>query len=251
MAGRLAGKTALITAAGQGIGFASAVQMAAEGATVYATDIDAKLLDKFNGIANVTARTLDVLDDAAVRATIDELPALDVLFNCAGFVHHGTVLECTPKDWDFSFSLNVRAMYVAIQAALPKMLDKHQKTGSWASIINMASVAGSVKGIPNRFAYGASKAAVVGLTKAIAADFVQKGIRCNAIAPGTVDTPSLGERINAFADPVEARKMFIARQPMGRLAKAEEIAPIVIFLASNESAFATGQVFPVDGGMTI
>jgi 2-keto-3-deoxy-L-fuconate dehydrogenase len=251
MAGRLAGKTALITAAGQGIGFASAVQMAAEGATVYATDIDAKLLDKFNGIANVTARTLDVLDDAAVRATIDELPALDVLFNCAGFVHHGTVLECTPKDWDFSFSLNVRAMYVAIQAALPKMLDKHQKTGSWASIINMASVAGSVKGIPNRFAYGASKAAVVGLTKAIAADFVQKGIRCNAIAPGTVDTPSLGERINAFADPVEARKMFIARQPMGRLAKAEEIAPIVIFLASDESAFATGQVFPVDGGMTI
>jgi 2-keto-3-deoxy-L-fuconate dehydrogenase len=251
MAGRLAGKTALITAAGQGIGFASAVQMAAEGATVYATDIDAKLLDKFNGIANVTARTLDVLDDAAVRATIDELPALDVLFNCAGFVHHGTVLECTPKDWDFSFSLNVRAMYVAIQAALPKMLDKHQKTGSWASIINMASVAGSIKGIPNRFAYGASKAAVVGLTKAIAADFVQKGIRCNAIAPGTVDTPSLGERISAFADPVEARKMFIARQPMGRLAKAEEIAPIVIFLASDESAFATGQVFSVDGGMTI
>jgi len=251
MPGRLAGKTALITAAGQGIGFASAMQMAAAGATVYATDVDAKLLDKFDGVANVSARRLDVLDDAAVRATIDELPALDVLFNCAGFVHHGTVLECTPKDWDFSFSLNVRAMYVAIQAALPKMLDKHQKTGSWASIINMASVAGSVKGIPNRFAYGASKAAVVGLTKAIAADFVQKGIRCNAIAPGTVDTPSLGERINAFADPVEARKMFIARQPMGRLAKAEEIAPIVIFLASDESAFATGQVFPVDGGMTI
>ena len=167
-----------------------------------------------------------MLDDAAVRATIDELPALDVLFNCAGYVHHGTILECTPKDWDFSFNLNVRAMYVAIQAALPKMLAKHQKTGSWASIINMASVAGSIKGLPNRFVYGASKAAVVGLTKAVAADFVQKGIRCNAIAPGTVDTPSLGERINAFADPVEARKMFIARQPMGRLAKAEEIAPM-------------------------
>jgi 2-keto-3-deoxy-L-fuconate dehydrogenase len=248
---RLAGKTALVTAAGQGIGFASVMQMAAEGATVCATDVNATLLDKFRGIANVTVRKLDVLDDAAVRATIAELPALDVLFNCAGYVHNGTILDCTAKDWDFSFNLNVRAMYVAIQAALPKMLDKHQKASSWASIINMASVAGSIKGIPNRFAYGASKAAVVGLTKAVAADFVMKGIRCNAIAPGTVDTPSLGERINAYDDPVEARKMFIARQPMGRLAKAEEIAPIVVFLASDESAFATGQTFSVDGGMTI
>jgi len=251
MSGRLAGKTALVTAAGQGIGFASAVQMAQQGATVYATDVNAKLLDSFKGIANVIARPLDVLDDAAVKATIGELPPLDVLFNCAGYVHHGTVLECTPKDWDFSFNLNVRAMYIAIQAAAPKMLEKHQKSGTWASIINMASVAGSIKGIPNRFVYGASKAAVVGLTKAVAADFVQKGIRCNGIAPGTVDTPSLGDRINAFADPVEARKMFIARQPMGRLAKAEEIAPIVVFLASDESAFATGQIFSVDGGMTI
>ena len=251
MSGRLAGKTALVTAAGQGIGFASAVQMAQQGATVYATDVNAKLLDNFKGVANVIARPLDVLDDAAVKAMIGELPPLDVLFNCAGYVHHGTVLECTPKDWDFSFNLNVRAMYVAIQAAVPKMLDKHQKMGTWASIINMASVAGSIKGIPNRFVYGASKAAVVGLTKAVAADFVQKGIRCNGIAPGTVDTPSLGDRINAFADPVEARKMFIARQPMGRLAKAEEIAPIVVFLASDESAFATGQIFSVDGGMTI
>jgi 2-keto-3-deoxy-L-fuconate dehydrogenase len=227
------------------------MQMAGEGATVYATDVNADLLDRFDGVANVIARRLDVLDDAALTAMIGELPPLDVLFNCAGYVHHGTVLECTHKDWDFSFNLNVRAMYVAIQAAVPKMLDKHQKNGSWASIINMASVAGSVKGIPNRFVYGASKAAVVGLTKAVAADFVLKGIRCNAIAPGTVDTPSLADRINAFPDPVEARKMFIARQPMGRLAKAEEIAPIVIFLASDESAFATGQVFPVDGGMTI
>jgi len=152
---------------------------------------------------------------------------------------------------DFSFNLNVRAMYIAIKSALPKMLDKHQKTGSWASIINMASVAGSLKGLPNRFVYGASKAAVVGLTKAVAADYVQKGVRCNGIAPGTVDTPSLGDRINAFDDPVEARKMFIARQPMGRLAKAEEIAPIVVFLASDESMFATGQIYSVDGGMTI
>ncbi len=251
MAGRLAGKTALVTAAGQGIGLASAMQMAHAGATVYATDVNAKLLEKFNGVANVIARPLNVLDDAAVRQTMDELPPLDVLFNCAGYVHHGTVLECTPKDWDFSFNLNVRAMYIAIQAALPKMLDKHQKSGTWASIINMASVAGSLKGIPNRFVYGASKAAVVGLTKAVAADYVQKGVRCNGIAPGTVDTPSLGDRINAFPDPVEARKMFIARQPMGRLAKAEEIAPIVVFLASDESAFATGQIFSVDGGMTI
>jgi len=248
---RLSGKTALITAAGQGMGHACAMQMAAEGATVYATDVRPELLDGFRGVSNVITRKLDVLDDAAVRATFDELPALDVLFNCAGYVHHGTVLDCTPKDWEFSMNLNVRAMYVAIQAALPKMLDRHEKTGRGASIINMASVAGSIKGIPNRFVYGTSKAAVIGLTKSVAADFVQRGIRCNAIAPGTVDTPSLGDRINAFADPVEARKMFIARQPMGRLAKAEEIAPVVIYLASDESAFATGQVFSVDGGMTI
>jgi len=248
---RLEGKTALVTAAGQGIGYASVIQMAREGATVYATDVNPKLLVNFSGVANVHPRILDVLDDAAVTKMIDELPALDVLFNCAGYVHAGTVLECTPKDWDFSFNLNVRAMYVAIRAAVPKMLEAHQKNGSWASIINMASVAGSIKGLPNRFVYGASKAAVVGLTKAVAADYVQKGIRCNGIAPGTVDTPSLADRINAFDDPVEARKMFIARQPMGRLAKAEEIAPIVVFLASDESRFATGQIFSVDGGMTI
>ncbi len=251
MSGRLAGKTALITAAGQGIGFASAMQMAKEGATVHATDVNPKLLDAFAGVPNVVTRKLDVLDDAAVCATMEELPALDVLFNCAGYVHNGTILECAPKDWDFSFNLNVRAMYIAIQAALPKMLDKFQKTGRASSIINMASVAGSIKGIPNRFVYGTSKAAVVGLTKAVAADFVLKGIRCNAIAPGTVDTPSLADRINAYPDPVEARKMFIARQPMGRLAKAEEIAPIALFLASDESVFATGQTFSVDGGMTI
>ena len=251
MSGRLAGKTALITAAGQGMGFACAMQMAAEGATVHATDVKAELLVNFKGVPNVRTRPLDVLDDAAVRATMAELPPLDILFNCAGYVHHGSILECTPKDWDFSVNLNVRAMYVAIQAALPKMLERFAKDGKWASIINMASVAGSIKGLPNRFVYGTSKAAVIGLTKSVAADFVQKGVRCNAIAPGTVDTPSLGDRINAFADPVEARKMFIARQPMGRLAKADEIAPIVVFLASDESTFATGQVFSVDGGMTI
>src|SRR5262249_18315468 len=162
---------------------------------------------------------LDVLDDAAIEKLVGELPALDVLFNCAGFVHHGTILECEPKDWDFSFNLNVRAMYVTIRCALPKMLERFGQSGRGASIINMSSIASSVKGLPNRFVYGSSKAAVIGLTKSIAADFVTRGIRCNAIGPGTVDTPSLGERIDAFPDPVEARKMFIARQPMGRLAK--------------------------------
>ena len=251
MSGRLAGKTALITAAGQGIGKATALAFASEGARVWATDLNPTPLASLRGAANITTLTLDVLDDAAVAKTIDQLPPLSILFNCAGYVHHGAILDCTPKDWEFSFNLNVRAMYIAIRCALPKMLAEFGNSGRGASIINMASVAGSIKGIPNRFAYGASKAAVVGLTKAVAADYVQQGIRCNAIAPGTVDTPSLHERINAFPDPVEARKMFIARQPMGRLAKPEEIAPIVVFLASDESAFATGNVYSVDGGMTI
>ena len=251
MTGRLAGKTAFITAAGQGIGRASAIAMAREGAKVIATDVNAKLIATLDGTPGIATQVLDVLDDAAVARTIAALPPLDVMFNCAGYVHHGSILDCTPEDWDFSFNLNVRAMYVAIRAAVPRMLEKHAATGSWSSIINMASIAGSIKGLPNRFVYGASKAAVVGLTKAVAADFVQKGIRCNAIAPGTVDTPSLADRINAYPDPVEARRMFVARQPMGRLAKAEEIAPIVVFLASDESAFATGNVYSVDGGMTI
>jgi 2-keto-3-deoxy-L-fuconate dehydrogenase len=242
----LAGKTALVTAAGQGIGRASAEAMAAEGAHVFATDAKAGTLASLAGRANIETRVLDVLDDAAIRRTLDELPPLDVLFNCAGYVHHGTILDCTPEDWQRSFDLNVRAMFVAIKHALPRMLEH-----GGGSIINMASVAGSIKGIPSRCAYGASKAAVVGLTKAVAADYVTRGVRCNAIAPGTVDTPSLAERINAFPDPVEARKAFIARQPMGRLAKPEEIAPIVVFLASDESAFATGNVYSVDGGMTI
>ncbi len=243
---RLKGKTALVTAAGQGIGRASVLAMAADGAQVWATDVNAKLLESYAGVANVTTRQLDVLDKAAIHQAVADLPPLDILFNCAGFVHNGTILQATDDEWDFAFNLNVRAQYWMIQAALPKML-----AHGGGSIINMSSVASSVKGLPNRFVYGASKAAVVGLTKAVAADFVGQGIRCNAIAPGTVETPSLGERINSYADPVEARKNFIARQPMGRLAQAHEIAPIVVYLASDESQFATGQLFSVDGGMTI
>jgi 2-keto-3-deoxy-L-fuconate dehydrogenase len=243
---RLQGKTALITAAGQGIGQACALAMAREGAQVIATDVNAALLENYRGIANIRTQVLDVLDKAAIQTVMQEAPKLDVLFNCAGFVHNGSILQATDEDWNFAFNLNVRAQFWMIQAALPKML-----AGGGGSIINMASVCGSLKGLPNRFAYGASKAAVVGLTKSVAADYVAQGIRCNAIAPGTVDTPSLGDRINSYADPVEARKNFIARQPMGRLAQAPEIAPIVVYLASDESVFATGQVFAVDGGMTI
>ena len=251
MSNRLAGKTALITAAGQGIGHATAVAMAREGAQVIATDVNAKLLDKYAGMAGISTRVLDVLDDAAIAKLAAEVPPLDVLFNCAGYVHHGTILDCAPKDWDVSFNLNVRAMYMTIRCTLPGMLAKFAETGRGSSIINMSSIASSLKGLPNRFVYGASKAAVIGLTKAVAADFVTQGIRCNAIGPGTVDTPSLAERINAFPDPAEARRMFVARQPMGRLAKAEEIAPLVVFLASDESAFITGNMYSCDGGMTI
>ena len=243
---RLQGKTALVTAAGQGIGRASVLAMAAQGAQVLATDVNPKLLEAYAGVANVRTAVLDVLDKVAIQARVQSLPRIDVLFNCAGFVHNGSILQATDDEWNFAFNLNVRAQFWMIQAVVPVML-----AHGGGSIINMASVCGSLKGLPNRFIYGASKAAVVGLTKAVAADFVGKGIRCNAIAPGTVDTPSLGDRINSYADPVQARKDFVARQPMGRLAQAEEIAPIIIYLASDESIFASGQVFAVDGGMTI
>ena len=242
---RLKGKTALVTAAGQGIGRASALAMAAEGAQVWATDVNAKLLESYQGVANITALPLDVLDKAAIVALIEKLPPLQILFNCAGFVHAGSILQANDKDWDFAFDLNVRSQYWTIQAALPKMI-----ANGGASIINMASVV-SIKGLPNRFIYGASKAAVIGLTKSVAADFVTQGVRCNCICPGTVDTPSLQDRINVFEDPIEARKSFIARQPMGRLAQAHEIAPLITFLASDEAAFVTGQSYSIDGGMTI
>ncbi|MBC7682243.1 MAG: SDR family oxidoreductase [Ferruginibacter sp.] len=236
----------MVTAAGQGIGQAAVLAMAAEGAQVWATDVNPALLARYEGVANVTALPLDVRDQAAIQALIASMPRIDVLFNCAGVVHTGTVLEVENSELEFAFLLNVQAQMWAIQAALPRMLA--QGAGS---IINMASVCSSIKGLVSRCVYGTTKAAVIGLTKSVAADFVTKGIRCNAIAPGTVDTPSLTQRINAFPDPVAARQSFVDRQPMGRLAQAHEIVPIVVFLASDESVFSTGQTYSVDGGMTI
>lgn len=242
---RLANKTALVTAAGQGIGRASAIAMAQAGAQVCATDVNPALLESLKGIPGITTQVLDVMDKAAIQRVVASLPKLNVLFNCAGFVHHGAIDVAQDKDWDFAFDLNVRSQFWAIQAALPVML---QNGGG--SIINMASIV-SVRGLPNRFIYGASKAAVIGLTKSVAIDYVKQNIRCNCLCPGTVDTPSLGDRINAFEDPVAARKNFIDRQPMGRLASAEEIAPTVVFLASDESSFYSGEALHVNGGMTI
>jgi 2-keto-3-deoxy-L-fuconate dehydrogenase len=243
---RLKNKTALVTAAGQGIGRASALALAAEGAQVWATDVNASLLKTYEGVERVRAVQLDVLDKASITRVIGEMPAIDVLFNCAGYVHNGSIQQATDEEWNFALNLNVRAQFWSIQAALPKMLAQ-----GGGSIINMASVCSSIKGLPNRFIYGTTKAAVIGLTKSVAADYVADGIRCNAICPGTVDTPSLQDRINANTDPVAARKAFVARQPMGRLAQAHEIAPLVVFLASDESVFVTGQAYAADGGITI
>ncbi len=243
MAGRLEGKTAIITAAGQGIGRASAEAFLREGAKVIATDITE---DKLACLDGAVTRRLDVLDPAAIAQAAGEIGAVDILFNCAGFVHHGSVLEASEEDWDFAFDLNVKAMFRTIRAFLPAMLEN-----GGGSIINMSSVASSEKGIVNRCVYGASKAAVVGLTKSVAADYVGRGVRCNALAPGTVDTPSLGDRINAFEDPEQARRDFIARQPMGRLGRADEIASLAVYLASDEAVFCTGRVWAIDGGILI
>ncbi|MBK5104658.1 MAG: SDR family oxidoreductase [Burkholderiales bacterium] len=246
MSGRLAGKTAFVTAAGQGMGKAAAIAFAAEGAKVWATDLKSGPLDELAGVTGITTRQLDATDEQAIAKLAAEVGAIDVLLNCAGYVHHGSVLDCAPADWDFSMNVNVRSMYLVTRAFLPGMLAK--KSGS---IINMASIASTIKGLPNRCVYGTSKAAVIGLTKSIAADFVKQGIRCNAVCPGTIDTPSLADRINALPDPVQARKDFVARQPMGRLGTVEDMVPLFIYLASDESSFATGTTFSVDGGMTI
>jgi len=245
VSGRLAGKTALVTAAAQGIGRATAEAFAAEGAAVVATDINEKTLATLP--AAIRKERLDVTDKAAIDALAKELGAVDVLFNCAGYVHQGTILDCTERDWEFSFALNVRSMYLTIRAFLPAML----ASGRGGSIINMSSVVSSVKGAPNRFAYGATKAAVIGLTKSVAADYIGQGIRCNAICPGTVATPSLDERIAALGGGPEARQAFVDRQPLGRLGRPEEIAALAVHLASDESAFTTGAIHVIDGGFAL
>ena len=240
---RLIGKTALVTAAGAGIGRATALAFASEGARVLATDIDAPALESLKAQAPaIDTAILDVRSDAAVAALFAGDFAPSVLFNCAGFVHHGTILDCTPDDWAFSFDLNVTSMYRVIRAALPGMLAR-----GGGSIINMSSAASSIRAAANRFVYGATKAAVIGLTKSVAQDFVTQGIRCNAICPGTVQSPSLDGRINANADPVAARAAFIARQPMGRLGRPEEVAALAVYLASDESGFTTGTAQVIDG----
>lgn len=240
----LQGKTALITAAAQGIGRASAEALARAGARVIATDINDVKLAQLQGIAGIQTRKLDVLDAAGVAAAVAEIGQVDVLFNCAGFVHNGTVLDCTDKELDFAYELNVKAMVRTIRAVLPGMLAR-----SDGAIINMASVASSIKGVPSRFVYSMTKAAVIGLTKSVAADFVSRGIRCNAICPGTVETPSLEDRLRAQGDYEKARTTFIARQPVGRIGRPEEIADLVVYLAT--ATYTTGQIHVIDGGWSL
>jgi 2-keto-3-deoxy-L-fuconate dehydrogenase len=254
MSQRLSGKTAFLTAAGQGIGRATALAFAREGARVIASDLDAKALaalERDAGSASLSTLRLDALDPTAITAAAKSQGPVDVLFNCAGFVHHGSVLDCTEEEWSFAFDLNVRSMFRTVKAFLPGMLER--KAGS---IINIASGASSIKGAANRFVYGSTKAAVIGLTKSVAIDFITKGVRCNAICPGTVDSPSLRERIAALSKSSgqsveEVETMFVGRQPMGRLGRAEEIAAMAVYLASDESAFTTGTTQLVDGGWSL
>lgn len=243
MTGRLNGKVALITAAGQGIGRAAAELFATEGAQVFAADINQQALAELDAIDGIAALKLDVTDGAAIAALPEKIGGVDILFNCAGYVANGSILDCKEDDWDFSFELNVKSMYRLNKAFLPSMLEYGA-----GSIINMSSVAGAPKGVPNRFAYCASKAAIIGLTKSIAADYVTQGIRCNAICPGTVNSPSMHDRLRATGDYEQALADFIARQPMGRLGTTAEIAALALYLASDESGFTTGQTHMIDGG---
>ncbi len=243
---RLKNKICVVTAAGQGIGAATARAFAREGATVWATDVDAGKLEALAGVAGIRAHKLDVLDKTAIGALAAQTGPIDVLFNCAGFVHHGTILDAIDEQWQFAFDLNVRSMFWTIQAFLPGMVGK-----GGGSIVNMSSAASSVKGAALRFVYGTTKAAVVGLTKSVAVDFVGKGIRCNAICPGTVQTPSLDERIGALGGGADAKQFFLQRQPTGRFGSAEEIAALAVYLASDEAGFTTGTVNVVDGGWSV
>ncbi len=247
MGNRLRNKTVLVSAAGQGIGRASALAMANEGADVFASDINEETLAALASDADGNLETfhLDVMDDNQVKEAIEKTQP-DVLFNCAGFVHHGTALECTDEEWDFAFNLNVRSMWKMTQAVLPGMVER-----GVGSIVNMSSAVSSIIGVPNRFVYGATKAAVIGMTKSVAKDFITTGVRCNCICPGTVDSPSLHERLHATGDYDAAMKAFIVRQPMGRIATAEEIAALVVYLASDESAFTTGHAHVIDGGWSL
>mgnify|MGYP001224856221 CR=1 FL=1 len=247
MSERLKGKNIIVTAAGQGIGKATAIAFYNEGAHVTATDLNDKTLADLNKeYPKIRVQKLDSTDNNAIIDFMKSVDKVDVLFNAVGFVHHGTILDCDEKDWDFSFNVNIKAMYFMCKAVLPKMIEQNG-----GSIINISSIASSLKGLPNRFVYGASKAATIGLTKSIASDFVKQNIRCNSIAPGTVFSPSWQDRVNQSPDPVQTKKDFIARQPLGRLGTAEEIASMAIYLAGDESSFTTGNTFSVDGGMTI
>ena len=247
MSGRLEGKKIVVTAAGQGIGKATAIAFHNEGAHVIATDLNEKTLADLNQeYPNIKIKTLDSTDNKAILDFVKTLDEVNVLFNAVGFVHHGTILDCEEKDWDFSFNVNIKSMYFMCRAILPLMVKQNG-----GSIINVSSIASSLKGLPNRFVYGASKAAIIGLTKSIASDFVKQNIRCNSIAPGTVFSPSWQDRVNQSPDPVQAKKDFIARQPMGRLGTADEIAAVAVYLASDDATFTTGTTISVDGGISI